>query len=78
MEGMEPGSQMGTAMGSARAGSAAAPGGEPEQNIEKIDWDKVGKIYKPESAIEDIVAREMGRLQVQMDHVFDKDLDDLE
>ena len=30
--------------------------------IDAIDWDKVGKIYKPESAIEDIISREMGRL----------------
>ena len=31
-------------------------------NLEAIDWEKVGKIYKPESAIEEIVQREMNRL----------------
>jgi len=30
--------------------------------VEPIDWEKVGKIYKPESAIEDIIAKEMNRL----------------
>jgi len=30
--------------------------------IEKIDWAKVGKIYKPESAIEDILNKEVNRL----------------
>lgn len=35
---------------------------ESAPKIEAIDWDKVGKIYKPESAIEDIIGREMGRL----------------
>ena len=29
---------------------------------DKIDWAKVGKIYKPESAIEDILAKEVTRL----------------
>ena len=28
-----------------------------------IDWEKVGKIYKPESAIEHIVSKEMDRLK---------------
>lgn len=59
MEGMEgkEGSIHDGAMDSV-AGSAAAEG----QKIDNIDWEKVGKIYKPESAIEDILAREMGRL----------------
>lgn len=35
---------------------------ESAPKIDAIDWDKVGKIYKPESAIEDIISREMGRL----------------
>ena len=40
------------------------PLGEDESapKIDAIDWDKVGKIYKPESAIEDIISREVGRL----------------
>ena len=38
-----------------------SPGAESAK-IDHIDWDKVGKIYKPESAIEDIISREMGRL----------------
>lgn len=32
-----------------------------------IDWQKVGRIYKPESAIEEIVAREMKRLHKVLD-----------
>ena len=31
-----------------------------------IDWDKVGKLYKPESAVEHIVSQEMKRLNVGM------------
>ena len=40
------------------------PIGEDESapKIDAIDWEKVGKIYKPESAIEDIISREVGRL----------------
>ena len=35
---------------------------ESAPKVDAIDWDKVGKIYKPESAIEDIINREVGRL----------------
>jgi hypothetical protein len=42
-------------------GADASPVPESAK-IDHIDWDKVGKIYKPESAIEDIISREMGRL----------------
>lgn len=46
-----------------------AEGGPDSQSgkIEAIDWEKVGKIYKPESAIEDIIAKEMNRLQTALD-----------
>lgn len=32
-----------------------------------IDWDKVGRIYKPESAVEHIISQEMGRLRNALD-----------
>lgn len=35
--------------------------------VDPIDWEKVGKIYKPESAIEDILKKEMNRLQTALD-----------
>ena len=35
----------------------------PTSNIDIIDWQKVGKIYKPESAIEHIINKEMDRLK---------------
>jgi len=31
---------------------------------QSIDWKKVGKIYKPESAVEHIISQEMKRLNV--------------
>ena len=31
--------------------------------IEHIDWEKVGKIYKPESAVDHIINKEMSRLK---------------
>tara|TARA_B110000285_G_C15103026_1_gene606164 strand:- start:94 stop:312 length:219 start_codon:yes stop_codon:yes gene_type:complete len=31
-----------------------------------IDWNKVGKIYKPESAVEHIISSEMKRLNLGM------------
>jgi hypothetical protein len=68
MEGMEgmDGSQKDPGMD--EDGSAVGADG---QKLDPIDWDKVGKIYKPESAIEDIVAREMGRLQNALDQKID-------
>jgi hypothetical protein len=33
----------------------------------KIDWEKVGKIYKPESAMQTIIDKEMKRLQMAFD-----------
>lgn len=44
---------------------------EEEKKIESIDWDKVGKIYKPESAIEDILNKEMKRLNMAMHEQID-------
>ena len=41
------------------ASQAAVSAAESKKSI---DWDKVGKIYKPESAIEDIINREVSRL----------------
>ena len=38
---------------------------DPE--IDAIDWEKVGKIYKPESAVEHIVNKEMGRVKQAFD-----------
>ena len=32
-----------------------------------IDWDKVGRIYKPESGITDIISKEVGRLRTAFD-----------
>ena len=42
----------------------SAPGTQREEElvVEHIDWDKVGKIYKPESAVEHIASKEMMRL----------------
>ena len=37
----------------------------------QVDWTKVGRIYKPESAIEDILAKEMGRLGKAFDMAID-------
>lgn len=38
---------------------------------DKIDWDKVGRIYKPESAIDHIVQKEMTRLKLAFDSQID-------
>ena len=59
MEGVEP-----TAGMDAEEDEEPPLEGEDESapKIDAIDWDKVGKIYKPESAIEDIINREVGRL----------------
>lgn len=46
--------------------SAGAPAA-----VDAIDWEKVGKIYKPESAIEDILKKEMSRLQTALDQKID-------
>lgn len=57
MEGVEP-------TGGAMDGEEEEPPIEEDSapKVEAIDWEKVGKIYKPESAIEDIISREVGRL----------------
>lgn len=34
-----------------------------KKKLDPIDWNKVGKIYKPESAIEDILKNEVNRLE---------------
>jgi len=39
---------------------------EEEKKIDTIDWDKVGKLYKPESAIEDIINKELKRVNIAM------------
>lgn len=44
---------------------------EEENKVDSIDWDKVGKIYKPESAIEDILNKEMKRLNMAMHEQID-------
>ena len=46
---------------------ASKAGSVEDQEVSQIDWDKVGKIYKPESAIEHIIGKEMGRLQQALD-----------
>ena len=56
--------------------SGASAAGAPQ--MEPIDWEKVGKIYKPESAIEDILSREMNRLQNALDQKMDIQEKDLE
>jgi len=43
-----------------------------------IDWEKVGKIYKPESAVEHIVSKEMARLQKAFDSVLETQDGELE
>ena len=43
----------------------------PPAAVDAIDWEKVGKIYKPESAIEDILKKEMSRLQTALDQKID-------
>ena len=60
-----------------------APGGDMGQDMsqadptspinagDKIDWEKVGRIYKPESAVEHIVAKEMGRLKMAFDQTIE-------
>ena len=53
--------------GSVVDGAMGSVDGADEQKIDVIDWDKVGKIYKPESAIEEIMNREMNRLQQAVD-----------
>ena len=35
-----------------------------EQEDPNIDWEKVGRLYKPESAIDHIVNKEMTRLRM--------------
>lgn len=62
---------------SAKPGSAGNQDSQPK--IDAIDWDKVGKLYKPESAIEHIVSREMGRLSkgfAQQIDLMDIELED--
>jgi hypothetical protein len=44
----------------------------------QVDWSKVGKIYKPESAIEDILAKEMGRLGKAFDMAIDAQDEEME
>ena len=44
---------------------------EEAQEISSIDWDKVGKIYKPDSAIDHIIGKEMGRLTLALDAKID-------
>jgi hypothetical protein len=44
------------------------PGQSPSKSNlmdgQSIDWKKVGKIYKPESAVEHIISSEMKRLNI--------------
>ena len=61
-------------MDSARSGIAGGAPAAPDA----IDWEKVGKIYKPESAIEDILKKEMERLQAALDQKIDIQELDLE
>ena len=51
---------------------------QKDGKFESVDWDKVGKIYKPDSAIEDIVAKEMNRLSQAMQQTIDSQDVDLE
>ena len=41
------------------------------ERIENIDWEKVGRIYKPESAVESIINGEMGRLRKAFEQLAD-------
>lgn len=53
---------------SRQSAGSPEPGHEDSQTkLESIDWDKVGKIYKPESAIEEIIGKEIGRLSKGFD-----------
>lgn len=54
---------------------------ESKENLHspgQVDWSKVGKIYKPESAIQDILQSEMGRLGKAFDMAIDAQDVDLE
>lgn len=69
--------------GEAASAAAAEPSKEPTQeekqsNSPFLDWKKVGKIYRPESAIEDIIAQEVGRMNKALDINLDSQLVDLE
>ena len=54
---------------------------ESKENLNssgQVDWSKVGKIYKPDSAIEDILQKEMGRLGKAFDMAIDNQEVELE
>ena len=45
---------------------------EMDSKGEPINWQKVGRIYKPGSAIEDIVEKEVGRIKRSFNHSIEE------
>ena len=58
-----PGQSVMEDMGMDLSNRSPQPVSERQEVDQNIDWTKVGKLYKPESAIEHIVAKEMSRLK---------------
>ena len=64
-EGAAPGSQNNSARNDAKTES------QEDSEIQNIDWDKVGKIYKPDSAIDHIISKEVSRIRQAMEAKVD-------